>query len=400
MIEFENIDEKKQQFMPQVCIKVIGVGGAGSNTINSMIDAGCENIEFIAANTDAQTLNLSKAEHVIQLGIKSTKGLGTGANPELGKRATEEDLEKVMELLHDADIVFLTGGLGGGTGSGGLPVIAHALKEKGILTIAVVTKPFLFEGKRRSQVADSSLEILKAAVDTLIVLPNQNLLSHVDASVSMIDAFSMINGVLYQSVKGISDIIARPGHINVDYADVKTILKDKGLAVIGTGKSRGENRALEAAQQAISSPLLENIDISGAHAVLLNITGGPSLTLHEISSIASIIYEKADKDANIIIGSVIDESMNEDLQVSILATGFYPLHENAQEASSEAKSSEVKHIEKEKESLPQQRVRERLPQTVVLKKEEEIHNNVESEDDLDTPTFMRQEQSEKVETFE
>lgn len=388
MIEFENIDEKKQ-FTPHVSIKVIGVGGAGGNTINSMIEAGCENIEFIAANTDAQTLNLSKAKQVIQLGVKSTKGLGTGANPELGKRATEEDLEKVMELLQDADIVFLTGGLGGGTGSGGIPVIAHALKDKGILTIAVVTKPFLFEGKRRSQVAESSLDILKNAVDTLIVLPNQNLLAHVDASVSMIDAFSMMNSVLYQSVKGISDIIARPGHINVDFADVKTILKDKGLAVIGTGRSRGQERALESANQAISSPLLENMDISGARAVLLNITGGPNLTLHEISSIASVIYEKADKEANIIIGSVIDETMNEDIQVSILATGFYPVEEAPKKAPTEVKTSE---------SVPQQRVRERVPQTMVLKKEETSLDVVS--DDLDTPTFMRQEQSDKVEVFE
>lgn len=388
MIEFENIDEKKQ-FTPHVSIKVIGVGGAGGNTINSMIEAGCENIEFIAANTDAQTLNLSKAKQVIQLGVKSTKGLGTGANPELGKRATEEDLEKVMELLQDADIVFLTGGLGGGTGSGGIPVIAHALKDKGILTIAVVTKPFLFEGKRRSQVAESSLDILKNAVDTLIVLPNQNLLAHVDASVSMIDAFSMMNSVLYQSVKGISDIIARPGHINVDFADVKTILKDKGLAVIGTGRSRGQERALESANQAISSPLLENMDISGARAVLLNITGGPNLTLHEISSIASVIYEKADKEANIIIGSVIDETMNEDIQVSILATGFYPVEEAPKTAPTEVKTSE---------SVPQQRVRERVPQTMVLKKEETSLDVVS--DDLDTPTFMRQEQSDKVEVFE
>jgi cell division protein FtsZ len=320
MIEFEI--EKKRQEVPSVSIKVIGVGGAGGNTVNSMVDIEGDRIEFIAANTDAQALNLSKAQYMVQLGIKSTKGLGAGANPELGKRAAEEDIEKVMEYLEDADIVFLTGGLGGGTGSGGLPVIAHALKEKGILTIAVVTKPFLFEGKRRAAVAESSLEYLKKEVDTLIVIPNQKLLEVVDRHVSMIDAFAMINDVLNQSVKGIADIIAKPGHINVDFADVRTIMKDMGLAVMGTGRASGDHRAHEAALQAITSPLLENMNIAGACGVLLNITGGTNLGLHEINEAASVIYEQADQHANIIIGSVIDPSLTDEVVITVIATGF------------------------------------------------------------------------------
>jgi cell division protein FtsZ len=303
-------------------IKVIGVGGGGGNTVDSIIESGYEGIEYIVANTDAQALNLSKASTRLQIGIKSTKGLGTGANPELGKRAAEEDLEKILEAVGDADIVFLTGGLGGGTGSGGLPVIAHVLREKGILCIAVVTKPFAFEGKKRAKVAERALEELKKEVDTLIVIPNQKLLSIVDQQVSMIEAFAMINEVLGQSVRGISDIITRPGHINVDFADVRTIMKDRGFAIMGTARASGKNRAEEAALNAVSSPLLEDMDISTARGILLNITGGRSLGLHEISQAVAVIYDQTEEDANIIIGSVIDESMNDEISVTVIATGF------------------------------------------------------------------------------
>jgi cell division protein FtsZ len=314
--------ERKNTVAAVASIKVVGVGGAGGNTVNSIIASGYQGIEFIVANTDAQALDLSQASTKIQLGVKSTKGLGTGANPEIGKRAAEEDIDKIMEELEDADIVFLAGGMGGGTGSGALPVIAHALKEKGILSIAIVTKPFVFEGKKRSRIAEQAVELLQKEVDTLIVIPNQKLLEVVDEHVSMIDAFAMINEVLSQSVRGISDIIARPGHINVDFSDVRTIMKDMGLAVMGTGKAQGANRAQEAALQAISSPLLENMSIEGAHGVLLNITGGKDLSLHEISQAASIIYDKAAEDANIILGSVIDETFEDQISVTIIATGF------------------------------------------------------------------------------
>lgn len=317
------IELEQDQQTAVATIKVIGVGGAGGNTINSMIEsAGFDGIEFIVANTDAQALRISKAFHKIQLGVKSTKGLGSGANPELGRRAAEEDLDKVLEAVGESDIVFLSGGMGGGTGSGALPVIARALKNKNILTVAVVTKPFLFEGKRRARVADEAIEQLKKDVDTLIVIPNQKLLGVVNERVSMIDAFSMINEVLNHSVKGIADIITKPGHINVDFADMREIMRGMGLAVMGTGRASGPERAREAALQAISSPLLENMSIVGAKGVLINISGGTNLSLHEISEAASIIYEQADEDANIILGSVIDESMSDEVVITIIATGF------------------------------------------------------------------------------
>lgn len=310
--------------MPVASIKVIGVGGGGGNTVNSLIESGYEGIQCIVANTDAQALESSKAREKVQIGVKSTKGLGTGADPAVGKRAAEEDLDKVLEVVGDADIVFLSGGMGGGTGSGALPVIARSLREKGILTIAIVTKPFLFEGKRRARVAQEAIDSLRKAVDTLIVIPNQKLLDLVDTKVTMINAFAMINDVLCQSVRGISDIITKPGHINVDFADVRTIMKDRGLAVMGTGRATGDGRAKKAALAAISSPLLENMSVAGAHGVLFNITGGKSLGIHEISEAASVIYEQAHEDANIILGSVIDENLDDEVIVTIIATGFDP----------------------------------------------------------------------------
>lgn len=315
-------EEAQSQHIPVARIKVVGVGGAGGNTLNCMVASGYQDVEFIAINTDAQALQMSRAHTTIQIGQKSTKGLGAGANPEVGKRAAEEDLEKVLAATHDADIVFLTGGLGGGTGSGALPVIAQALRDHGILTIVVVTKPFAFEGRRRTLIADQSLERIKHGADTLLVVPNQNLLQLVTEKVSMIQAFEMINDVLNQSVKGVSDIITRPGHINVDFADVREIMKNQGMAVMGTGRASGPNRAQEAALKAISSPLLENMSIKGARGVLLNITGNSDLTLHEISAAASVIYDQADPDANIILGSVIDDSLDEDIFVTVIATGF------------------------------------------------------------------------------
>jgi cell division protein FtsZ len=317
MIELK--DEAKQI----VSIKVVGVGGAGGNAVKRIIDCGIHNIDCIVVNTDAQALDVSTVSTRVQIGVKSAKGLGTGANPELGKRAAEEDLDKILDAIGNADIVFLAAGMGGGTGSGAVPVIARALREKGILTIAIITKPFVFEGKRRMTVAQEATEAVRKEVDTLIIMPNQNLLQVADRNVSMIDAFAMINDVLIQSVKGISDIITNPGHINVDCADVRAIMKDQGIAVMGTGKAvGGMGRGREAALQAISSPLLENMTIEGAHSVLLNITGGKNLGLHDISDAASVIYEQAHEDANIILGSVIDDTMGDEISVTIIATGF------------------------------------------------------------------------------
>lgn len=326
MIDFEA--ESMNQSMPIARIKVLGVGGGGSNMVNSMIDTGYENIEFIVANTDAQALKLSKAPHKIQLGIKSTRGLGAGANPTVGRMAAEEDIHTLTRALKDADIVFLVGGLGGGTGSGALPVIARALKDKDMLTVAVVTKPFMVEGRRRMKIAQDALNDLKQEVDTLIVMPNQKLLEsdynkrEGKKEVSLIDAFAMINGVLNQFVRSIADIISKPGHINVDFADIKTVMKQKGFAVIGTGRSSGEERAKKAAMQAISSPLLDNMSIAGAQGVILNISGSSSLGLHEMSAAAEVVYDKAHEDANIILGTVVDESLDDDVMVTVIATGF------------------------------------------------------------------------------
>ncbi len=319
MIDFEReIDNR----IAIARIKVLGVGGAGSNMVNSMIESGYDTIDYIVANTDAQALRSSKAPHKIQLGVKSTKGLGAGANPDVGRRAAEEDIDTIIRQVKDADVVFLTAGLGGGTGSGALPIIARALKEKEILSVAVVTRPFMFEGKRRAKVAAEALALLKDEVDTLIVIPNQKLIDVVDQKVSLVNAFSMINGILNQFIKSIADIIAKPGHINVDFADIKTIMKQRGFAVIGAGRATGENRAIEAARQAITSPLLDSAHITGAQGVLLNICGSSNLGLHELSAAASIIYEQAHEDASIILGSVIDESLGDEVMVTVIATGF------------------------------------------------------------------------------
>lgn len=321
MIDFiEN--QRAMTNTPIARIKVIGIGGAGGNTINSMVRSGFEHIEFIAANTDGQALELSQAHVKIQLGSKLTKGLGSGANPDVGRRATEEDIEAISEQIEDADIVFLTAGLGGGTGSGGIPVIARMLRERNILSIAVVTKPFAFEGRRRTRVADETLELLKKSVDTLIVIPNEKLLELSDNKLSLLGAFDLVNSFMGQFVKSISDIITHPGHINVDFADVQAIMRNMGSAVMGTGTASGENRATEATIKAITSPLLEEQGVRGARSVLINITGSSDLGLHEVSAAAKLIHEQADEEASIVLGSVIDDTMGNNVSVTIIATGF------------------------------------------------------------------------------
>ncbi|MCB9492663.1 MAG: cell division protein FtsZ [Epsilonproteobacteria bacterium] len=314
-----------------VNLKVLGIGGAGGNAVNSMISSGeLDHVKFIVANTDAQALNLSQAKQKLQLGKKITKGLGAGSNPDIGRRAAEEDIETITEHIADSDILFLTAGLGGGTGSGGIPVVAHIAREMGILTVAIVTKPFVFEGKRRMRQAEAALEQLRRAVDTLIVVPNQKLLQIVDQKISMLNAFALSNDILKQAIKGISDIITKAGHINVDFSDVKAIMKDTGIAMMGTGKASGPDRAAQAARHAISSPLLENVDINGASGVLINITGGQDLGLYEINEAASLIYEMASEDANIILGSVIDEAMEDSIMITVIATGFDGQHQTQQ----------------------------------------------------------------------
>ncbi len=383
-------------------IKVLGVGGAGCNAVNNCIESGYQGIEYLVANTDIQALELSKALHKIQIGIKSTKGLGSGTDPELGKRAAEEDLDKILEAVGDADIVFLTAGMGGGTGSGAIPVIAHALREHGILSIAIVTKPFLFEGKRRGRVAEAALETLRKEVDTLIVIPNQKLLQVVDAHASMIDAFAKINEVLSQSIKGISDIITKPGHINVDFADVRTIMKDRGLAVMGNGRATGADRAREATLQAIESPLLENMSIEGARGVLINISGDRNLGLHEISEAASLIYERADEDANIILGSVIDDTLGDEVRVTIIATGF--AHKAGAPVQVQASSTKIMpEVTLTVAPQPEVAVQPAAPAaaTVVeevraaVRQEEAERDTLVDIADLDVPAFLRREAVEK-----
>src|SRR5438132_4245792 len=303
-------------------IKVVGVGGGGANAVNRMIDSGIEGIEFVVANTDLQALKRSRAPLKIQLGGRLTKGLGAGADPEVGRQAALEDTDKIIEVLEGADMVFVTTGLGGGTGTGGAPIIASLATELGALTVAVVTKPFLFEGRHRLQQAEQGLSELHESVDTVITIPNERLFGAVPQGSSLSDAFRAADDVLRQAVQGISDLITVPGMINLDFADVRTIMAGMGMALMGAGHGRGENRAIEATQEAISSPLLEEATIKGARGVLINITGGPDLTLAEVNEASTIIHNEADEDANIIFGAVIDETMRDEMKITVIATGF------------------------------------------------------------------------------
>jgi cell division protein FtsZ len=302
-------------------IKVIGIGGGGNNAINRMIDAGLKGVEFISINTDAQALYMSKADKKMQIGEKLTKGLGAGANPEIGQKAAEESKSQLEDVLKGADMIFVTAGMGGGTGTGAAPIIAEVSKELGILTVGVVTKPFAFEGKKRMANAELGITNIKNNVDTLITIPNDRLLSIAEKKTSMIDAFKMADDILRQGVQGISDLIAVPGLINLDFADVRTIMMETGLAHMGIGKGTGENRAVEAAKQAVSSPLLET-SIDGAKGVLLNITGGSNLGLLEVNEAAELISSAADPEANIIFGAVIDEKLQDEIRITVIATGF------------------------------------------------------------------------------
>ncbi len=304
-------------------IKVVGVGGGGSNAVNRMIDASLQGVEFLAMNTDAQALLLSNASRKIRIGEKLTKGLGAGSNPDIGQKAAEESHEEIEQALSGADMVFITSGMGGGTGTGAAPVVADIARQQGALTVAVVTKPFTFEGKRRLSQAERGIENLKNKVDTLIKIPNDRLLQVVEKRTSMVEAFRIADDVLRQGVQGISDLITVPGLINLDFADVRTIMSSAGSALMGIGTATGEDRAVEAARKAISSPLLE-ASIDGAKGVLLNITGGSNLGLFEVNEAAEIIASAADPEANIIFGAVIDEELHDEIRVTVIATGFEP----------------------------------------------------------------------------
>ena len=359
-------------------IKVIGIGGGGGNAVNTMIGSKFTGVDFIVANTDAQSLDASRAPVKIQLGATVTKGLGAGANPEIGRRAALEDEETFKEYLAGSDMIFITAGMGGGTGTGGAPVVARLAREAGALTVGVVTKPFLFEGKKRMRQAEQGIEYLKENVDTLIVIPNQRLLSIAAKTTTMLDAFHRADDVLLQAVRGISDLIITPGLINLDFADIRTVMAEMGLALMGAASASGENRAIEAAQKAISSPLLEDISIQGARGVLINITGGPDLCLHEVNEAASMIQEEAHDDANIIFGSVIDESMTDEIRITVIATGFGEGREERRAVPPGNVSSIT--------SVPQKNKKVVHLGTIV--------------DDLDTPTWQRRKQgSDETETL-
>ena len=303
-------------------LKVIGCGGAGGNAVNRMIGAGLRGVEFIAVNTDLQALNQSLAPARMQIGMQTTRGLGSGGDPSQGRRSAEEDEQTIADALSDTDMVFITAGMGGGTGTGSAPVVARIAKNVGALTVAVVTKPFLFEGRRRMRQAEEGLQELRAEVDTLLVIPNERLLSVVERNTPMSEAFGVADDVLLKATKSIADLVTVPGLVNVDFADVKSIMASRGNALMGTGRATGENRAIEAASQAVSSPLLEDVSIQGAEAVLLNITGGRDLSLHEVNEASKVVTAAVGEDANVIFGAVIDPSLDGEIVVTVVATGF------------------------------------------------------------------------------
>lgn len=376
-------------------IKVVGVGGGGCNAVNRMIRAKVEGIQFIAANTDLQALKLSQASVKLQLGAKLTKGLGAGANPEIGRKAALEDTEKIIEALEGADMVFITSGLGGGTGSGAAPVVASLASELGALTVAVVTKPFAFEGKRRMVQAEQSLSELVGVVDTVIVIPNERLMDTVEKGTSFFDAFRIADDILRQAVQGISDIITVPGIINRDFADVKAIMQGQGYAVMGTAVATGANRAMDAAHRAISSPLLEDNSINGAHGILINISGSSSVTLHEVHEASSVIQQAAHENANIIFGAVQDESLKDAIKITVIAAGF----KEARKSMPHVRPHFLPKAWKEgREAAPQQAAAAAASATAsnVVREVQQNVRDVSAEipaDDLDVPTFLRRQAS-------
>lgn len=365
MLEF---DTDMEQFAQ---IKVVGIGGGGNNAVNRMINAGLKGVEFISINTDKQALFLSKANSKIQIGEKITKGLGAGANPEIGEKAANESKDEISQAIKGADMVFITAGMGGGTGTGAAPIIAQIAKDMGILTVGVVTKPFVFEGRKRMKFAEDGIEALKASVDTLVTIPNDRLLQVTEKKTSIVEAFKMADDVLRQGVQGISDLITVPGLINLDFADVKTIMLNTGLSHMGIGRASGEGRAEEATKKAIESPLLET-SIEGAKGVLLNITGGADLGLSEVNIAASLIEQSADPDANIIIGAVIDEKLEDEIVITVIATGF----------------DKSPYVRKKEKTEPTHEYKERTQRQSFQEKQVQ-HPAEAPSDELEIPTFLR-----------
>jgi cell division protein FtsZ len=382
-------------------IKAIGVGGGGGNAINTMISAGLSGVDFIVANTDSQAITASSASVKIQLGEKITKGLGAGANPEIGRQAALEDKDRIRDYLDGSDMVFVTAGMGGGTGTGGAPIIASVAREIGALTVGVVTKPFMFEGKIRTRQAEDGIRELKENVDTLIVIPNQRLLGVAEKGTSLLDTFKLADGILLQAVRGISDLIVTPGLINLDFADVRTVMAEMGMALMGMASATGENRAVEAAQNAISSPLLEDVSIQGARGVLINITGGTDLSLYEVNEAATMIQSEADEEANIIFGAVIDERVKEEIRITVIATGFGGQDKGKERvretpvglSKMEMKEKKVVHLGTIVDNLDspswQRKKQDSTEQEVVpLDKIVQLAPE-DQEDEFDIPTFLR-----------
>lgn len=378
-------------------IKVVGVGGGGNNAVNRMITKDLQGVDFVAINTDMQALKASEAEYTIQIGEKLTRGLGAGANPDIGRQAAEESRQTIMESIEGADMVFITAGMGGGTGTGAAPVVAGIAREMGILTVAVVTKPFTFEGARRMRFATSGIDTLKEAVDTLVTIPNDRLLDIVEPSTTMMEAFGIADEVLHSGIKGISDLIVVPGMINLDFADVKTIMENQGVAHMGIGSASGESRAIEAVRKAIESPLLETT-INGVSGVLLNITGD-QLSLMEVTQAADLVQQSASPDANIIFGAAEDSSLNGEIKVTIIATGYQEKEEQVSikpaiveekpEPVVEAKEQVIAPVEEE----PEEETEPKQVEADVVAPAEEIEKTPEKdseEDTLDIPTFIRQ----------
>jgi cell division protein FtsZ len=378
---------------PIARIKVIGVGGGGNNAVNRMIEDGIQGVEFIAVNTDAQALNLSKAEVKMQIGASLTRGLGAGANPEVGRKAVEESKMQLQEALKGADMVFVTAGMGGGTGTGAAPAIAQIARDLGALTIGVVTRPFGFEGRKRAANASSGIELMREAVDTLIIVPNDRLLQIVDKKTPMVEAFREADNVLRQGVQGISDLIAVPGLINLDFADVKTIMTNKGTALMGIGIAKGDGRAVEAAKKAISSPLLET-SIDGAQGILMNITGGSNLSLYEVQEAADIVASAADKDLNMIFGSIINENFKSEIMITVIATGFVDKEISARNRNSSLNRNPSQNTSSmpTRTEMPKSQVREQ-PRREQVGREAPVNVNErqvkQPEESLDIPTFLR-----------
>ncbi len=372
-------------------IKVVGVGGAGGNAINRMIEQGLSGVEFVSINTDSQALDFSRSENRIQIGKGLTRGLGAGAKPEVGKKAMEEELDELKAFIEGADMVFVTAGMGGGTGTGAAPVVAEVAREMGILTVAIVTKPFEFEGRKRMNRALAGIDELKTRVDTLIVIPNQRLLSIVDPSTKLTEAFLVADDVLLQATRGISDLIAVPGLINCDFADVRTVMMEMGDAMMGSGVAQGENKAANAARMAINSPLLEDVDISGAKGVLMNITGSPDLTLHEVNEATTVIYDAAGSDANIIFGAVIDQNLTNEIRVTVIATGFGDHQREREEREQFERSSENADLFQPVFERLQPAPPRIAAEAETVKPNDFVANEQDEdvEEDLEIPAFMR-----------